>query len=131
MSIIDQHLDDVPEMTNLSSGEHRLTVTKVDVGPNKAGTNEQIVITLADQSEPNAWPVRVYLPLTDPSHEKYDSHRRMLKDFCEAFEVPIRKGGKIDTEDMLGKSAYCITKIEVFEGKEGAKLDRYVKPANI
>ena len=68
---------------------------------------------------------------TPPAHEKYDSHRRMLKDFCEAFEVPIRKGGKIDTEDMLGKSAYCITKIEVFEGKEGAKLDRYVKPANI
>jgi hypothetical protein len=130
MSIIDQNLDDVPDRTNVPAGEQHLVVTKAEVARNKDNTRDQIVVSLAPYDGGDFWPLRQYFPLVDAGHEKYDTYRRMLKDFCEAFGVPIRKGGKIDTEDMVGKDAWVIIKTEEFEGKEKAVVDRYVRPAS-
>lgn len=130
MSIIDQNLDDVPDRTNISAGEQHLVVTEAKVAKNKANTNDQIVVTMTLYDGGDVWPVRQYFPLVDAGHEKYDTYRRMLKDFCEAFGVPIRKGGKIDTEDMVGKDAWVILKDEEYEGRIKPAVDKYVRPAS-
>ena len=130
MSIIEQNLNDVPEKTNLEPGEHKVMVKSADVQPNKDGTRDQIVVTIVPtQNADSVWPMKQYFPLVSPDHEKYDTYRRMLKDFCVAFGVPINKKGQIDTADMVGKAAFVIVKLDTYEGKTKAVIDTYVRPA--
>ena len=128
MSLLDMGLNDAAlEPKNIPVGEQKLVVTKAEIVASKKNT-QQIVVSLTLESGGNYWPIRKYFPL-EGDDEQMITYRRMLKEFCSAFSVPVKKNGSVDTEDMVGCSAWCFTKNDPYEGQDKTVIEKYVRIA--
>lgn len=127
-SILDLNLND-PELQpkNIPTGEQKLRITKIEAVKNKETGYDQLKVSINLDEGGNYWPIAQYLPLFHDDPDKMLTYRRMIADFCAAWEIPVKKNGSVNINDFVGKTVWAIVKTEEYEGREKSVIDKYSK----
>lgn len=109
MGMIEFNSDEVKDLVLLPDGEHLLRIAEADIHLNEKKNSTSIKLSLKAQEEPNAQTIYNYVGVPSPNddEEKIETKKRMMKAFCDAFQVDL-SGGGIDTDTLAGLTGWAI-----------------------
>lgn len=128
MSLLNLHLDDVPDEVTVEPGEHQLVVTKATERDSAAGA-PMIEVFFNVIENPDAKMIAHYFMLPEKGNKNNNNRLRSLKSFCLACGIDLAQPINVE-EDFKGKEVYAILKLEDSdEYGTSNRISRFVIPS--
>lgn len=110
-SLLDLHLDDVPELTPVPGGEeYELRVMSSKIEPSKSSERKVLKVMFSVNDHPEALPIfeNLAFPLPEDDKSKADMFKRQVKNFVTAIGMDPKSPGK--PEEWVGKTCWVFLK---------------------
>ena len=125
MSLLDLHLDQVPDEVTVEPGEHQLIVTKAE---EKMSSKDHPMLTVFFNiiGNPDAKMVAHYFLLPEKGNKNNNNRLRSLKAFYIACGLDVSQPVNVE-EDFKGKEVWTMLKCEDSdEYGESNKISRFI-----
>jgi hypothetical protein len=126
MSFIDlpiDNMDDIQEDKPVPEGEYNLIISDAKEKTNDSGAVKGLLVICEIQGMEGAANVlhNISLPLPEDDETKVKNKLLFIKRFLQKFAIGM-KGGQINIQDFLGKTAKCMLIQEEYNGTVSNKI---------
>jgi len=130
-SLIDLHLDEVPDPTVVEGNEeYQLTIKSAKIEESKSGTGRMVVKILAEvEDRPEAQPIfeNLCFPIASDKASTVYMFKSGLKAFFQSFGIDPAAPGEPD--EWIGNQGYVILKVAPDQnGNDRNEIAKYIIP---